>query len=166
MIIAHTYISANYYMPDTDLRTLQKVSWVSILQAGYLLSGGYCVIFFSIYLSKVMFFGNLPISLCTLLLFWLRWVFIATCGLSPLVAANGGYLLVAVRGLLTSWFLLLQIMGSRYAGLLWVVALLHVESSWPRDWTGVLCIGGRILNHWITREALTLHFWFQILEIK
>ena len=57
--------------------------------------------FFSIYLRKVTFFGNLPISLCTLLLFWLRWVFIATCGLSPLVAVNGGYLLVAVRGLLT-----------------------------------------------------------------
>ena len=30
--------------------------------------------------------------------FWLRWVFIAACGLS-LVAASGGLLFVAVRGL-------------------------------------------------------------------
>ena len=33
--------------------------------------------------------------------FWLCWVFIAACGLSP-VAVSGGYSLVAVLGILTS----------------------------------------------------------------
>ena len=31
-----------------------------------------------------------------------------------------------------------------------------VESSQTRDRTRVPCIGGRILNHWTTREILTL----------
>ena len=30
-----------------------------------------------------------------------------------------------------------------------------VQSSWPRDWTHVSCIGRRILYHWATREAHT-----------
>ena len=34
-----------------------------------------------------------------LFIYWLRWVFIAACGLS-LVVANGGLLFIAVRGLL------------------------------------------------------------------
>lgn len=88
----HTCISANT-MPDTALRTLQSLLGEHLCE--YLFSGGYCVIFFSIYLRRVMFSRHLPISLCTLLLFWLSWVFIVTCGLSPLVAANGLYLLVA-----------------------------------------------------------------------
>lgn len=50
---------------------------------------GYCIL------------AHVQIFLLLFFLFWLRWVFIATCGLSPLVAVNGGYLLVAVRGLLT-----------------------------------------------------------------
>ena len=36
-----------------------------------------------------------------------------------------------------------------------LVALLHVESSWTRDWTGVPCFGRLILHHWTTRTVLT-----------
>ena len=39
------------------------------------------------------------LSVCSFFFFWLRWVFIAARGLS-LVAASGGLLFVAVRGLL------------------------------------------------------------------
>ena len=35
-----------------------------------------------------------------------------------------------------------------------LVALWHVGSSWPRDWTCASCIGRWILDHWVTREAL------------
>ena len=35
-----------------------------------------------------------------------------------------------------------------------LVALLHVGSSWTRDWTHGLCIGWQILSHWTTSEAL------------
>ena len=38
----------------------------------------------------------------------------------------------------------------RHSGL---VALRHVESSWTKDRTYVLCTGRWILNHWTTREV-------------
>ena len=47
--------------------------------------------------------------------FWLRWVFVAMCGLS-LVAASGGYSLLRCTGFSLQWLLLLQSMGSRHAG--------------------------------------------------
>ena len=37
-----------------------------------------------------------------------------------------------------------------------LVALLHVRSSWIRDWTCISWIGSWILYHWATREALNL----------
>ena len=39
----------------------------------------------------------------------------------------------------------------------------HVESSWTRNQTLVICIGGRILNHWTMREVLSsfYHSYFQ-----
>ena len=50
--------------------------------------------------------------------------------------------------------------------LLWlvvsVVALRHVESSWIRDQTHVLCNGRWILNHWTTRKSQIFSFslWY------
>ena len=35
-----------------------------------------------------------------------------------------------------------------------LVAQQHVESSWTRDQTHVLCIGRQILNNWTTRAVL------------
>ena len=56
----------------------------------------------------------------------------------------------------------LQNMGSTMqARSLWctgLVALWHVESSWPRDRTCVPCIGRQILSHWTTREVLPVFF--------
>ena len=49
------------------------------------------------------------------LYFWLRWVFIAACGLS-LVLASGGYSLVWCVGFSTWWLLLLWSTGSRHTG--------------------------------------------------
>ena len=48
--------------------------------------------------------------------FWLRWVFVAACGL-PLVVVSGGNSLVAVCGLLIAVASLAVDMGSRACGL-------------------------------------------------
>ena len=68
--------------------------------------------------------------------FWLHWVCVASRGLS-LVAASGGYSLVAVRGLLVVGASLVQSVSSRGRGLqeLWrsgLVAPQYVEASWTR----------------------------------
>ena len=47
--------------------------------------------------------------------FWLCWVFIATCGLS-LVVASGSYSSLRCTGFSLQWLLLLQSTGSRHAG--------------------------------------------------
>ena len=62
--------------------------------------------------------------------FWLGWAFIAVHRLS-LVAASGGYSLVAVHGLTPR----------------------HLESSRTRDRTHVPSIGRWILNHWTPQES-------------
>ena len=49
------------------------------------------------------------------LFFWLRWVFVAVCGLSLVVASGGDYLL-RCAGFSLQWLLLLQSMGSRRMG--------------------------------------------------
>ena len=47
-------------------------------------------------------------------------------------------------------------MGLPQAGILeWVAISFSRESSWPRDWTGVSCVGRQILHCWATREATT-----------
>ena len=51
----------------------------------------------------------------SLLFFWLCWFFVAARGLS-LVAVTGGYSLLWFTGFSLWWLLLLQSMGSRYAG--------------------------------------------------
>ena len=83
---------------------------------------------------------------------WLCWVFITAWGLS-LVAASGGYSLVAVHGLLIAMVSLVAVLGQS----LWhmgLVAPQHVGSSPIRDRTHVPFIGSWSLNHWTTREAL------------
>ena len=47
--------------------------------------------------------------------FWLRWVFVAACGLC-LVAASGGYSSLRCAGFALRWLLLLWSTGSRHAG--------------------------------------------------
>ena len=70
------------------------------------------------FLLKVFFFLlclKLPYYIFLLLLiylFWLRWVFIAACGLS-LVVASGGYSLLQCSDFSLRWFLLLQSTGPR-----------------------------------------------------
>ena len=109
--------------------------------------------------------------------FWLRWVFVAACGLF-LVVASRGYSSLWCAGQSLWWLLLLQSMGSRRMGFsscgmraqqLWLtgsraqaqwlwrmglVALQHVGSSWTRAQTHAPCIGRQILNHGATREVL------------
>ena len=108
--------------------------------------------------------------------FWLRWVFVAVCGLS-LVVASGGYSSLRCAGFSLWWLLLLWSTGSRcadfsscgtWAQQLWLmgsraqaqqlwcmglVALWHVGSSRTRAQTCVSCLGRQILNHCTTREA-------------
>ena len=47
--------------------------------------------------------------------FWLRWVFVAACGLS-LVAASRGYSSLWCMGFSLWWLLLLRSTGSRHSG--------------------------------------------------
>ena len=93
--------------------------------------------------------------------FWLRWVFVAACGLS-LVAVSRGYSSLQCAGFSLRWLLLLQSTGSRlagsraqaqYLGRTSLVAPRHVGSSRTRSRTRVPCISRRILNHCTTREA-------------
>ena len=59
----------------------------------------------------------------------------------------------------SSWWLLLQGMGSRVWAQQWcmgIVAPRHVESSQTRDQTPVPYIGRRILIPWTTREVLQI----------
>ena len=75
-------------------------------------------------LSLVMFsqftFLNHLVNLVHLLqscfFYWLRWVFVAACGLS-LVAASRGYSLLQCMGFSLRWLLLLRSTGSRARGL-------------------------------------------------
>ena len=39
----------------------------------------------------------------------------------------------------------------------WVAIPFSRESSWPRDWTQVFCIAGRLFTIWATRRALKIH---------
>ena len=36
----------------------------------------------------------------------------------------------------------------------WVDISFSRGSSWPKDWTGISCVGGQILYHWATWDAL------------
>ena len=38
----------------------------------------------------------------------------------------------------------------------WVAIAFSRESSWPKDWTWVSCIAGRLFTCWATREAQTI----------
>ena len=87
--------------------------------------------------------------------FWLCWVFVAACGLSPVVAGAtlrcswqashcGGFFCCRARAL--------QCRLSR-CGARGLVASQHVGSSRTRDRTRVPCIGRQILNHRTTREV-------------
>ena len=113
--------------------------------------------------------------------FWLRWVFVAACRLS-LVVASGGYSSLPCLVFSFWWLILLQSMGSRHAGFgscgaraqqlwlagsraqaqqLWCTGLVaprHVGSSRTRARTCVPCIGRRILNHCINREVPYVNF--------
>ena len=62
-----------------------------------------------LFIFKLIFKINLFIY------FWLRWVFIAVCGLS-LVAVSGGYSSLWCTGFSLRWLLLLRSTGSRRAG--------------------------------------------------
>ena len=68
------------------------------------------------------FFLNVSVAILFLFIylfiyyfFWLRWVFVATRGLS-LVVVSGGYSSLPCAGSSLPWLLLLQSTGSRHAG--------------------------------------------------
>ena len=50
-------------------------------------------------------------------------------------------------------FSVLEIFQARI--LKWVAISYSRGSSWPRDWTGISCMGRQILYHWATWEALS-----------
>ena len=61
-------------------------------------------------MSLALFFFNF-----LFIYFWLRWVFVAACGLS-LVAVSRGYSLLWCAGFSLQWLLLLRSTGSRFVG--------------------------------------------------
>ena len=116
-------------------------------------------------MSLCLFFNKLKkLFIYAFIYLWLHWVFVAACRLS-LVVASWGYSSLWCAGFSLRWLLLLQSVGSRYAGIsscgmwaqeLWhtgLVAPWHAGSSRTRARTRVPYIGRWILNHWATREA-------------
>ena len=78
--------------------------------------------------------------------------------MAALVAASGGYSLVASLGLLIAMASfavehLLQGVRLSVVAVHGLSCLRHMESSRIRDQTHVSCIGRQIPNHWTTREA-------------
>ena len=72
-----------------------------------------------------------------------------------------GFLQLQHVGFLLRRLLSVRSTGSTAHGLQWLryielAALRHVRSSQARDRTCVPCLGGQILNHWITREVLSV----------
>ena len=63
----------------------------------------------------MIFLAYIIIIILFIYLFWLRWVFVAACGLS-LVAVSGGYSSLRCAGFSLRWLLLLHNTGSRGAG--------------------------------------------------
>ena len=142
-------------------------NWCFRPQSGY---QGYSLLL-SYYFQCLFFFNYL------FLYFWLGWVFIASCRLSP-VAARRGYSQVVVLWLLMAatslvaehrlWGPQASVVvahglnscspGSRawaqYLGCTGLVAPWHVGSSQPGEQTYVSCIGRQILYHWATRAVL------------
>ena len=91
------------------------------------------------------------------LFFWLRWVFIAVCSLS-LVVASGGYSLVMVLGLLVVVASFVSVHG------------FSCPSVWgifrdQRDQNHVPHIGRRILNHCNTPRSPSFFFFLDIVQI-
>ena len=64
---------------------------------------------------KLLFFFLINLFIYLFIYFWLCWVFISVCGLSP-VAASGGHSSSRCTGLSLSRPLLLRSTGSRVAG--------------------------------------------------
>ena len=62
-----------------------------------------------------MFFFKIKFIYFIFISLWLRWVFVAACGLS-LVVASGGYSSLQCAGFLLHWLPLLQSTGSRRVG--------------------------------------------------
>ena len=92
-----------------------------------------------------------------LIYFWLRWVFVAVCGLS-LVAASGGYSLLWCAGFSLRWLLLLWSTGSGRTGFSscsTACGIFPDQISNPCP-----CTGRRILNCCATREVL---FFFTVI---
>ena len=102
--------------------------------------------------------------------FFFFFKFIFDCAGSLLLASGflqlkqtGATLQLQCTGFSLQWLLLLQSMGFRACWLqqLWCIDLVapwHMESSWTRDQTWVLCIGRQIFNHQTIREVLYVFF--------
>ena len=118
-------------------------------------------------------YKSLSLSLFKITYLWLCWVFVATCGLSPVVVKRG-YSWVAV--VLTAMTSPVVELGSRVTGFRscgsWALegglrATVHQLSY------HVLCVGRWVLHHWANREALSLsskvkiwHNFIMVLPIK
>ena len=90
----------------------------------------------------------------------LPWVFVAAHGLSLAAERGGCFSLQCV---------VLSCCKAQALGM-WpqswctgLVALRHVESSWTRNWTRILCIGRQILSPWTTREVQAIVSWLLFL---
>ena len=84
------------------------------------------------------------------------------CGMLELQKLQCVGSVVATRGL---WSTASGVVVPQELSCMGLVVPRHVGSSRTRDWTGVLCIAGWILNHWTTREALCVCFMVVLFPI-
>jgi len=93
--------------------------------------------------------------------FWLCWAFITAHRL-PLDVVSRDCSLVAGHRLLISVASCVEHgLWAARAQQLWLMGLVapwHVDCPGTRDQTHVLCFGRWILNHWTTREVLSVNF--------
>ena len=102
-----------------------------------------------IYSFKFTVFSR-GLLLSWLILFWKSYLFLAVLGLHGCSWASSSC---------SKWGLLFVIAASIVAPHGLCSWPRHVGSSQTRDWTRVLCTGGRLLNHWTTREVLGWFFY-------
>ena len=94
---------------------------------------------------------------------WLQWIFTAARQLS-LVTVGGGYCLLQGTGCSFQWLFLLWSTAVGHVGLsscgTWLTCSSACGIFPDQDWTRLLSIGRRILNHWTSRKVQVPHFFF------
>ena len=114
--VPSTYLSYDWkFVPFDHLHSVPPPPTPQLLETTNLISSSMSFFFFFNKFELLFDLHNTPFLKKLFIYLWLRWVFVALCGLS-LVAASGGYSSLWCVGFSLRWLLLLRSMGCRRAG--------------------------------------------------